>query len=124
MEYAFLWMGARAAYSDHILTVDAREECPGPAYEPIASRERQGMSQANVERVRAFFEEAFCQNCMRTLQTMHAETHVSHLPNGDHYGPEGVRIDIASYLEAFPDLRIVLEEIYDAGESVAYRFKA
>lgn len=82
------------------------------------------MSQANVERVRSFFEEAFCQNCMRTLQSTHAETHISHLPSGDHYGPEGVRIDIAGYLEAFPDLSIVLEEIFDAGESVAYRFRA
>jgi predicted ester cyclase len=35
-----------------------------------------------------------------------------------------VRIDIAGFLEAFPDLKIVLEEIFDAGESVAYRFKA
>ena len=82
------------------------------------------MSQENVERVRSFFEEAFCKNCMRTLQETHADTHVSHLPGGDHYGPEGVRIDIAGYLEAFPDLRIVLEEIWDAGESIAYRFKA
>jgi predicted ester cyclase len=35
-----------------------------------------------------------------------------------------VRIDIAAMLEAFPDLDIALEEIFDAGESVAYRFRA
>jgi predicted ester cyclase len=82
------------------------------------------MSVDNVERVRSFFEETYCANDFRRLQSMHAETHVSHLPSGDHYGPEGVRIDIAAMLEAFPDLNIVLEETLDAGESVAYRFRA
>ena len=68
----------------------------------------------------AFLPELYADSCNR----LHAETHVSHLPSGDHYGPEGVRIDIAGYLEAFPDLRIVLEDIFDAGETIAYRFKA
>ena len=27
-------------------------------------------------------------------------------------------------MEAFPDLQIVLDEIFDAGETVAYRFRA
>lgn len=82
------------------------------------------MSQANVEQVRSFFEIGFRDNCMRNLQATHAEEHISHLPGGDHYGPEGVRIDIAGFLEAFPDLTVVLEEIHDAGETVAYRFRA
>lgn len=82
------------------------------------------MSLDNVERVRSFFEDCFCCNNIRLLQSTHAETHISHLPSGDHYGPEGVRIDIAGFLEAFPDLRIVVEDTFDAGESVAYRFKA
>ncbi len=82
------------------------------------------MSVENVERVRVFFEDTFCQNNIRMLQSTHSETHISHLPSGDYYGPEGVRIDIAGYLEAFPDLRIELEDAFDAGESVAYRFKA
>ncbi|MCA9860972.1 MAG: ester cyclase [Thermomicrobiales bacterium] len=82
------------------------------------------MSSENVERVRAFFEEIHALNNSRLLQQTHAPAHVSHLPGGDHYGPEGVRIDIAGFLEAFPDLHIVLEEIYDAGEAVAYRFRA
>ncbi len=82
------------------------------------------MSRENVERVRNFFEVTFCQNCLRALQESHADSHISHLPSGDHYGPEGVRIDIAGYMEAFPDLQIVLDEIFDAGETVAYRFRA
>jgi predicted ester cyclase len=124
VEYAVLWMGPRIVPGDHIRTVEARKGRQRPAVEPKMSRERQVMSRETVERVREFFEIAFCENCMRTLQATHSDTHVSHLPSGDHYGPEGVRIDIAGYLEAFPDLRIVLEEIFDAGESVAYRFKA
>ena len=82
------------------------------------------MSMDNVERVRSFFEDIYCANDYRQLQSMHAESHVSHLPSGDHYGPEGVRIDIAAMLEAFPDLQIALVDIFDAGESVAYRFHA
>jgi predicted ester cyclase len=82
------------------------------------------MSNENVERVRVFFEEVFCGNNYRQLQSTHSDTHISHLPSGDHYGPEGVRIDIAGFLEAFPDLQITLMDIYDAGESVAYRFRA
>lgn len=81
------------------------------------------MSQENVERVKEFFEGALNQNCMRTLQETHAESHVSHLPSGDYYGPEGVRIDVAAYLEAFPDLQISLVDIFDAGNTVAYRFR-
>lgn len=82
------------------------------------------MSRENVEQVRAFYEVAFCQNSMRALQETHADKHVSHLPGGDHYGPEGVRIDIAGFLEAFPDLEISLTEFFDAGEAIAYRFHA
>lgn len=82
------------------------------------------MSQKHVDLVREFFEEIFCSCDLHRLQSTHAETHVSHLPSGDYYGPEGVRIDIAAILEAFPDLAIGLESVHDAGESVAYRFRA
>ncbi len=82
------------------------------------------MSQEHVDLVRVFFEEIFCGNDLRRLQSTHADAHISHLPSGDYYGPEGVRIDISAMLEAFPDLKIALEAIHDAGESVAYRFRA
>ena len=82
------------------------------------------MSRENVERVRTFFEDTFHNNNIRELQATHCTTHVSHLPTGDYYGPEGVRIDAAAILEAFPDLRIAIEDAFDAGEAVAYRFRA
>lgn len=82
------------------------------------------MSAENIERVRTFLEVDFCCNNIRILRSTHAETHVSHLPGGDHYGPEGVRIDIAGMLEAFPDLQITVEDAFDAGENVVYRFRA
>ncbi len=82
------------------------------------------MSQENVDRVRSFFEDVFCSNDLWKLRSTHSEGHVSHLPSGDYYGPEGVRIDIAAMLEAFPDLQIELEATLDCGESVAYRFRA
>jgi predicted ester cyclase len=82
------------------------------------------MSERNVNVVKRFFEEAFNSGDGRLLDELHDSSHVSHLPNGDHYGAEGVRIDIAGYLEAFPDLRLKIDELFDAGETVAYRFTA
>jgi steroid delta-isomerase-like uncharacterized protein len=47
---------------------------------------------------------------------------VSHLPTGDHYGPEGVRIDIAGFRAAFPDLKLIVDDFIDASDTVVYRF--
>lgn len=82
------------------------------------------MSRENVERVRSFFEVKFRNNNIRELQDLYCESHISHLPTGDYYGPEGVRIDAAAILEGFPDLQISIEETFDAGDAVAYRFLA
>jgi steroid delta-isomerase-like uncharacterized protein len=71
-----------------------------------------------------FFEEAFNGGDALVLKDLIAPEHVSHLPAGDHYGPEGVRIDICSFRAAFPDLRLEIDELIEAPGSVVYRFTA
>lgn len=74
--------------------------------------------------VQRFFDEAFNAGNIRILPELIAPEHVSHLPTGDHYGPEGVRIDIAGFRAAFPDLNLQLDDLLDASDSVIYRFTA
>ena len=82
------------------------------------------MSEQNCAVVRRFIDEAFNNGQTRLLTELIAPEHVTHLPNGDHYGPEGVRIDIDCFRTAFPDLNLAIEEMIDAGDSVVYRFTA
>jgi steroid delta-isomerase-like uncharacterized protein len=74
--------------------------------------------------VQQFIEEAFNGGNLKVLPDLISPEHVSHLPTGDHYGPEGVRIDIAGFRSAFPDLHLALEDMYEVDERVFYRFIA
>ena len=58
----------------------------------------------------------------RLLPAIVAPEHVTHDPTGDLYGPEGLRIDIAGYRSAFPDLRMTTEDYVADGDRVARRF--
>jgi steroid delta-isomerase-like uncharacterized protein len=74
--------------------------------------------------VQRFIDEAFNGGNIRILHDLIDPDHVSHLPTGDHYGPEGVRIDIAAFRAAFPDLHLVVDDMIDASGTVVYRFTA
>ncbi len=78
----------------------------------------------NKELVTRFVEDVFNGGNTRLLAEMISPEHVSHLPNGDHYGPEGVRIDIASFRAAFPDLRLTILDLVAEYDRVVYRFVA
>ena len=71
-----------------------------------------------------FYEEAFNGGNAHVIRELIAPDHVSHLPTGDHYGPEGVRIDVSCFRAAFPDLHIQIEEMIEADSRVVYRFTA
>ena len=79
---------------------------------------------ANAEVVIRFIEEAFNSGNFQVLREIVDPEHVSHLPTGDHYGPEGVRIDIACFRSAFPDLHVDIDEVIPARDRVIYRFTA
>lgn len=82
------------------------------------------MSPTDRELVTRFFEEAFNCGNAHVIRELITPDHISHLPSGDHYGPEGVRIDVLCFRTAFPDLHIEIEEVIEAPERVVYRFTA
>jgi steroid delta-isomerase-like uncharacterized protein len=82
------------------------------------------MSQGDCDLVKRFFDEAFNRGDTSVIKELIAREHVSHLPNGDHYGPEGVRIDVDCFRSAFSDLHLDIDELIEAKERVVYRFTA
>ena len=77
---------------------------------------------ANKEVVRRLVEEVLGGGRMQVLVDLVAPEHVGHFPLGDHYGPEGVRLDIAALRSAFPGLTVDLEDLLVDGEYVVRRF--
>lgn len=78
----------------------------------------------NTNLLMKFIDEAFNGGNFQILKDLVDPEHVSHLPSGDHYGPEGVRIDIAGFRSAFPDLKLELDDVIDCHDRVVYRFTA
>lgn len=56
------------------------------------------------------------------LPDLVADDYVGHLPIGDHYGPEGLRIDIAAYRAALPDLVATVHDLLAAGDKIVRRY--
>ena len=78
--------------------------------------------ETNAEVVRRLMELVWGESRFDLLPDLVAPEYVAHLPIGDHYGLEGVRIDIAGYRTAIPDLSVALEDIFGAGDLVVRRF--
>ena len=76
----------------------------------------------NKEIVRHLVEEVLGRGHVELIPALVAADHVGHLPIGDHYGPEGVRIDVAAYRAAVPDLIVTLEDLLADGDKVVRRF--
>ena len=56
------------------------------------------------------------------LAELVAARHVRHAPDGDLYGREGVRIDVAEWRTGFPDLRLEVADQVAERDQVASRF--
>ena len=80
------------------------------------------MEEANERIVRRLVEEVVNRGATERLPHLVDPDHVGHDILGDHYGPEGVRIDVAEFRAAFPDLRVTIEDLLAAGDRVARRF--
>jgi steroid delta-isomerase-like uncharacterized protein len=80
------------------------------------------MSKENEAVVRRLIEEVLNGGQTDLLADLVAADHVGHDPLGDHYGPEGMRIAVAEYRTAFPDLRVTIEDLVTAGDEVVHRF--
>ena len=80
------------------------------------------MSARNKALVRRFVEEVVNQGDTKALAELVAADHVRHAPDGDLYGPEGVRIDLAEWRTGFPDLTLAIEDLLATRDRVVSRF--
>lgn len=78
--------------------------------------------EANKTVVRQLVEDVLGLGNMRLLDRLIADHHVSHLAIGDHYDAEGLRIHIAQYRAAMPDLTVRMDDLFCEGDRVARRF--
>jgi predicted ester cyclase len=56
------------------------------------------------------------------LSEILAPHYVAHLAFGDHFGPEGLRIEIDTLWTAFPDLTVTLDDLLAEGNRIARRY--
>ena len=80
------------------------------------------MVAGNKAVVLRFVEGVVNQGDTKLLADLVAPDHVRHAPDGDLYGPEGVRIDVAEWRSGFPDLRLEVADQVAEGDRVASRF--
>lgn len=76
----------------------------------------------NLAVVRLLLEAALGQGDVGLLPELIAPDYVGHLPIGDHYGPEGVRIDIAAYRAALLNLTVTIDELIELDNRVVRRY--
>jgi steroid delta-isomerase-like uncharacterized protein len=77
---------------------------------------------AQIRTIRRLIDDVWNLGNLDMLPELVADGYVGHLPIGDHYGPHGVRIDIAAYRSAFPDLTVTLEDLLTIGDRVVRRY--
>jgi predicted ester cyclase len=80
------------------------------------------MRETNLAIVRRLLEEGFGQGLTSWLPQQVSPDYVGHLANGDHYGPEGVRIDIMGYRSMVTGLTVEIEDLFADGDMVGRRF--
>ncbi|MEA2524324.1 MAG: hypothetical protein QOF73_1551 [Thermomicrobiales bacterium] len=76
----------------------------------------------NKEIVRRLMEDVLGRGRLQLLPELVAGDYVGHFAIGDHYGPEGVRIEVVAYRTAFPDLVVTLDDLLADGDKVIRRF--
>lgn len=82
----------------------------------------QEIQKTNMAVVRRLLEEGFAQGTTQWFAARVASTYVGHFTTGDHYGPEGVRIDIQGYHAMATDVSVIVEELFASADRVARRF--
>jgi steroid delta-isomerase-like uncharacterized protein len=80
------------------------------------------MPEGNEIVVWRLIEEVLNRGQIDLLAELVAPNHVGHHPLGDHYGREGLRIVVAEFRAAFPDLRVTVEDLVTEEDKVVHRF--
>jgi predicted ester cyclase len=81
----------------------------------------------NIAITRRWFEEVWNQQRSATIRELvlpDCITHGTHEAGGDVHGPEGFEVFHARFIDAFPDIRIDIQDCFGAGEKVAVRWIA
>src|SRR5438552_12969677 len=81
----------------------------------------------NKALVRRSIEEVWNKRNLNIVNEIYAASYVGHdpaSPIGEIRGPEGARQFVATYLRAFPDARITIEELLAEGDKVVNRYTA
>ncbi len=76
----------------------------------------------NKELVRRYIDEVVNRGDARLLAELVASDHVIHGLDGDLYGPEGARIDLADWRTGFPDIHLIVEDLIGEDDRVVCRF--
>ena len=83
------------------------------------------MSAQNLATVRRAIEEAINKGNLSVIDELVASQYVYHEPGvGDLQGPDGLKQLITGYRNAFPDLRLTIEDQIDGGNTVVTRWTA
>jgi steroid delta-isomerase-like uncharacterized protein len=76
----------------------------------------------NTAVVRRLMEEVWGRGQLHLIAELVAVDYVGHFAIGDHYGPEGVRIDVAAHRTAFPDMTVTVDDLFAHGDKVVRRY--
>jgi steroid delta-isomerase-like uncharacterized protein len=81
-------------------------------------------AEENLSIVRRIYTEVFDRHNLAVIDEYYASDFVYHSPGNPDMDREGLKQGFATYLAAFPDVRMTLEDIFAAGDKVAVRFTA
>jgi predicted ester cyclase len=80
------------------------------------------MTERNKAIVRRLVEEVIGRGRVEVLSEILTPHYVAHLAFGDHFGPEGLQIEIDALWTAFPDLTVTVDDLLAEGDRVARRY--
>src|SRR6266480_3986439 len=80
------------------------------------------MAQENIATSQRLIEEAFNSGNLNVVDECTADDFVDHDPIMGDQDAEAAKQQIAAYRASFPDIHITIDEIFDAGDKVVYRW--
>lgn len=78
-------------------------------------------TESNKAMIRRGFEEGMNQRKLQVFEAIMAPNYVNHDMPAPGPGPEGFRAVVGMFFEAFPDMRITLDDVIGEGEKVVTR---
>ena len=82
------------------------------------------MSAENKALIERWFEEVWNQGHTEAIDEMFSPEGVAHGLGPDLHGPEGFKTFHATFRQAFPNIRVQVDEMIAEGDKVAYRLTA